>query len=228
MTEELIGIYKITSPSGKIYIGQSVNINKRFGTYRRLHCKSQAKLYASFLKYGFNSHQFEIIELCELDKLNEREKYYVDYYNSFDSINGLNIRDGGGNNGRLSDEQKTKISQSLTGVKHSKERIEKNRLGHIGKKLTEEHKEKIRKTSPKNNLGKKASPETRRKQSISHLGKTNRLGCKLSEDQKKHLSNINRGELNPNYGKNKTQEAKTKISESLKTYWKIKKQCQKS
>ena len=45
-----IGIYKITSPSNKIYIGKSNNINRRFKEYIKLRCKQQPKLYNSFKK----------------------------------------------------------------------------------------------------------------------------------------------------------------------------------
>lgn len=42
-----IGIYKITNPKGKIYIGQSIDIDKRINTYRLMHCKDQKLLYNS-------------------------------------------------------------------------------------------------------------------------------------------------------------------------------------
>ena len=48
----MIGIYKITSPSNKIYIGQSIDIEKRFYYYRKLYCLKQVKLYRSFIKIG--------------------------------------------------------------------------------------------------------------------------------------------------------------------------------
>ena len=44
-----IGIYKITSPSNKVYVGQSININARFKSYLRLSSnKKQSRLYNSF------------------------------------------------------------------------------------------------------------------------------------------------------------------------------------
>ena len=64
----VIRIYKITSPSNKIYIGQSVNIIKRIKRYLILDCESQRKLYNSLKKYDFQNHMFEVIEICnELD-----------------------------------------------------------------------------------------------------------------------------------------------------------------
>lgn len=86
------GIYKITSTSGRIYIGQSVDIDRRKGTYKRMEScvKNQVKLYNSIKKYGWNSHLFEILEECAIDLLNERERYWQEFYNS-NSKDNLNI-----------------------------------------------------------------------------------------------------------------------------------------
>lgn len=54
-------IYKITSPSNKIYIGQTWDWIKRKSVYRRNACKGQIKLYNSLVKYGFINHILEII-----------------------------------------------------------------------------------------------------------------------------------------------------------------------
>lgn len=86
----MIGVYKITSPSGKIYVGQSIDIDRRFYQYKLKRCKYQLKLYNSFLKYGIENHSFEVIEECDLNILTEKEGYWQDY---FDCINnGLNCR----------------------------------------------------------------------------------------------------------------------------------------
>ena len=86
----MIGIYKITSPSNKIYIGQSVNIEKRFTSYKRMYVKNekQTKLHRSFLKYGFENHSFEVVEECEIIYLNESERYWQEFYDCLNS--GLN------------------------------------------------------------------------------------------------------------------------------------------
>ena len=59
----MIGIYKITSPTNRIYIGQSINIEYRFKQYRWIKAKSQTRLRNSFLKHGVENHKFEIV--CE-------------------------------------------------------------------------------------------------------------------------------------------------------------------
>lgn len=87
----IVGVYKITSPSEKIYIGQSTNIYLRWERdYYTLQCKDQPKLYNSLKKYGPENHKFEIIEECSLEQLNERERYWQDIYNVL-SKNGLNL-----------------------------------------------------------------------------------------------------------------------------------------
>lgn len=60
-----VGIYKITSPSNKIYIGQSTNLQYRFKQYSRIECKNQTKLYNSLLKHGSTNHRFRSLNLSK-------------------------------------------------------------------------------------------------------------------------------------------------------------------
>lgn len=69
-TVKITGIYKITSPAGKVYIGQSTDIYKRWEQYRKQYFKKQYKLYYSIQKYGYDNHKFSIVEECEESKLN--------------------------------------------------------------------------------------------------------------------------------------------------------------
>lgn len=88
----MIGIYKITNPSNRIYIGQSVNIEKRFNNYKNINKSDrQKKLNSSFRKYGIESHVFEIVEECTIEQLNIRERYWQDFYNVV-SKDGLNCQ----------------------------------------------------------------------------------------------------------------------------------------
>jgi hypothetical protein len=103
----MIGIYKITSPTGKIYIGQSTNINNRKYYYSSIKCNKQPKLYNSLLKYGWEQHIFEIVEECNLEQLNDKEIYWGMYYNVLGE-DGLNLRLGDAN-GVCSEETKQKI-----------------------------------------------------------------------------------------------------------------------
>lgn len=83
----MVGIYKITSPTGRVYIGQSEEIPSRWSTYRQMGVgvKRQRKLYRSFSKHGIENHIFEIIEECLIEDLNCRERYWQDFY---DVLNG--------------------------------------------------------------------------------------------------------------------------------------------
>lgn len=83
------GIYKITSPTNKIYIGQSMNVRRRLDQYKRLECKRQPKLYSSLSKYGFDNHIFEIIEECPESYLDELEIWWKYYYGIQCVENGL-------------------------------------------------------------------------------------------------------------------------------------------
>jgi group I intron endonuclease len=110
-----IGIYKITSPSNKIYIGQSSNIDQRIKDYRKtIHCKGQVRLYNSLIKYGFENHSFEVIEYCQYNDLNKRERYWQDFYDVI-NLNGLNCKltPCEGKKMELSKEARKKISDKV-------------------------------------------------------------------------------------------------------------------
>jgi group I intron endonuclease len=112
-----IGIYKITNPKGRIYIGQSVDLENRFYHYKIMNCKKQPRLYNSFLKYGVENHDFQILEECNLSYLSEKERYYQEKYNVL-SKQGLNCVLTSYENvrGRMSEESKQKISLKNKGV----------------------------------------------------------------------------------------------------------------
>src|SRR6478609_2417051 len=84
-------IYKITSPSKKVYIGSTVNIKRRWSLYRSLNCKSQRKLYSSFLKYGVCNHIFEIVTECSIEELLKLETHWGLFYNVLGKKTGLNL-----------------------------------------------------------------------------------------------------------------------------------------
>lgn len=145
----IIGIYKITSPSGKIYIGRSLNCNQRKNIYKNLLCDRQPKLYNSLLKYGWINHKFEIIHQCDESQLNDLEIYYITLYNTFDTNVGLNLQSGGGVR-RQSEETKDKIGKAHRGKilsEVTRNKISKSMIGHkrwLGKKHTDETKAKMK------------------------------------------------------------------------------------
>lgn len=87
-----IGIYKITSVTSKIYIGQSINVEGRIFCYRKIeNAKSQRRLYHSLKKHGYNNHTFELIHECDVEELNFWERHYQDLFDVV-GANGLNCR----------------------------------------------------------------------------------------------------------------------------------------
>jgi group I intron endonuclease len=148
----MIGIYKITNPNGKIYIGQSKNIKLRIDTYRRLNkqVSSSPKLYRSFLKYGFISHKIEVIEECSIELLNERERFWQEFYNVIElGLNCIltNTKDKRKISKSISDEHKKKISEFHKGKKLSQETIEKIKIARLKQIITDQHKINISKNS---------------------------------------------------------------------------------
>ena len=126
---KICGIYKITSPNGKIYIGESSDINTRKYYYKIVSCHKQVKLYNSLKKYGWDAHNFEIVEECEFDELLCRERYWQDFY---DVLNvGLNceLTNCGGQKRILSQESRDKIGKANSGSNN----------GMYGKNLSKEH-----------------------------------------------------------------------------------------
>jgi len=172
----MIGIYKITSPNNRVYIGQSVNIEKRFVTYKKYsNNNKQPRLFASFKKYGCENHIFEILEECEIKELNTKERYYQDIFNCIDT-NGLNCRltKHFGKSGKLSKETRIKIGLSKIG--------NKNRVGM-------KHSEEVKKRMSDVKKGKFVSLETKNKQSL--VGK----GRKNSEETIKKMSMAKKGKV---------------------------------
>ncbi len=166
-----IGIYKITSPSGKIYIGQSVNIALRWNQYKLLYKTIMGpKLYHSLKKYGCDNHTFEVIEECNADQLDEREIYWGHHFNVLGE-NGLTLKLG---NGRqiVSQETKQKMSENIKGKKTGKESKGSGRKA--GFTYSDEIKQKMREAKlnkPSNHKGSKDSIETLIKKSEAKKGK---------------------------------------------------------
>ncbi len=92
----MIGIYKITNKvNGKIYIGQSINIEQRWIDHKKRSKRYKTPLYEEIRKYGLDNFIFEVIEECSLELLNDKENFWIKYYNSTDKNKGYNILKSG-------------------------------------------------------------------------------------------------------------------------------------
>ena len=106
----MIGIYKIENlVNHKCYIGQAVDINRRWRKHRETYNEPkfpqyEYPLYRAMRKYGFENFSFEVLEECSREELNEKEKIYIEKYNAF--FEGYNQTLGG--DGSICPERVTK------------------------------------------------------------------------------------------------------------------------
>lgn len=127
----------INKENGHKYVGQTTRtVNKRWAQHideaRRM---SGYPLHRAIRKYG--THMFMIRELCEcsVDELDEKEKHYIDLYDTFKDPQHYNAKDGG-DSPILSEETKQKISESKSKLVHTEEHI--NNISTSLKQLTKD------------------------------------------------------------------------------------------
>lgn len=158
----MIGIYSITNiANNKKYIGQSVDVKTRIRNHKwalRHNQHQNDHLQKSFNKYGEDCFIFDVICECEEDRLDELERYYIEYYDCMNPSKGYNAESGGSLNKHWSEELTLKMKEI---------RSHKENNGMYGKHHTEETKEIMRQKA----LGRVLSQETKDKLSESHKGK---------------------------------------------------------
>lgn len=218
--KKIVGIYKITSPSGRVYLGQSWDIKHRWVDYGKSTTKSQPYLNHSFKKYGKKAHSFEVIHELPPDvdqqTLDKYEQLYMDLYRGC-GIVLMNIREAG-SQGRLSEETKRKVSQSLIGHTPWNKGIKGYKIH------TDEYKQKLSeslKGMKPNNFGKPRSVSACIKTAMKNRGQ------KRTPQQ---LDNIReaRKRIGPqmggikNKGKIRTEAHRKNLGESLRRSGKMK------
>lgn len=225
---EAIGIiYKATNlVNGKIYIGKTsrkLEVRIKEHVYRANKGVGKSAFAQALVKYGENNFNWCVIdEAYSLDELNDKEVFWIEFYNSYRANNfqkGYNLTVGGeGVIGyKYTNDDREKIRLSRIGKNHSDETRVKIRLSNIGlqsgnkhpmfgKKFSPERCEKISKKLMNHNV----SEETRRKLSKAHAGK------KLSSEHVEKMRKNFTGEGNGMFGKTHSDESKDKISKANK------------
>lgn len=184
---KVCGIYKITNNlNGKVYIGKSVNIWKRWQSHKDKLTKGihfNTHLQSSYNYHGSTYFNCDILEECLESELNDKEKYWITQLNSRDKHLGYNKVEGGlggvlnleslekmanSLKGRkLSDETKLKISKALTGKTRPQKVKDQISISKTGQPKTESHKQKISDTLK----GRPLSEDTKLKMSLVRKGK---------------------------------------------------------
>lgn len=213
---KICGIYKITSPSGNIYIGQTGNFKARLNAYKRASkCSlNDSLINRSLKKYGYGAHSFLLIHELPQDvsggTLTTYEQIYLDQYKET-GHNLLNICLAAGSTRgiKASEETKRKLREARKKRIFTKETGMRISLALKGRPKSEETKRKLREV----NLGKKASVETKIKMSLTRKGN---YGKKLSEETKEKIRQ-------KQMGRSKTAEEIDKWRYSMKQMMEIRK-----
>lgn len=168
------GIYCIENiKTHKKQIGQSVDIDSRWNSHvnelkRGVHHNDY--LQKSWDKYGKDYFKFYILEYCEKDKLDEREIYYINFYQTMDRKYGYNLKTGGQASNSLSNETKEKLSKAIKETYLNPERKQIQSTNALKQWSDPDIKEKI---SGKNNgmYGKHHTEESKQKMREKRIGK---------------------------------------------------------
>lgn len=109
-------IYKIENKvNGKVYVGQTIrSVKERFKCHKhrlKNNCHENEYLLNAWNRYGEENFKFEIIEYCDIDDIDEREKYWIDFYRKKNGV--YNIENGGNFNKDIPKETRVKLSKSV-------------------------------------------------------------------------------------------------------------------
>lgn len=222
------GIYRILcTVNNKSYIGSAYDLYRRWNNHRSTlrkgtHCNRH--LQNAWNKYGVDTFAFEILELCDVDVLLEREQHYIDTWQPFGAY-GFNIvvdakrpmegrkhsdearirmsiaQKGIGKGIPLSDETKRKLSIANTGRVFSPEHRAKMSIANTGRYYSLETRAKIAIGASKAQKGRAKTPEHRAKIALANVGKV------ISQETRDKISAANTGNSHPH-----TAQSKAKIA----------------
>lgn len=129
-------VYLIISPTGRRYIGSTLqNIKRRWKAYTDLKCSSQKRIYNSLKKYGPEKHIFEVIWEGDVSEMLKMERILGEEHNVMDRKMGMNLRLPGYDDvtGVVSEVTREKIRTAVTGMRSSDETKKKIGLSSSGK-----------------------------------------------------------------------------------------------
>jgi group I intron endonuclease len=237
----MIGVYLLTNlVNGKVYVGQSINIEGRWKDHFHYH-RAPKCLQAAIDKYGADNFKKEVLQECLRDELDEYEIFYIAKYRSSEKEIGYNRCPGGSTNRGFKWDME-KYHPPMTGKRHSEETKEKMRRSHkdqsgeksywygksgpgvtnYGNHHTEETKERIRRSMPdrtgdNNPMRGKNAFEGKTPEEMKEIGE--KISTRVSEARKKKFQE------DPEFSKRMAEvraewmsrpEVRKKMSESAK------------
>ena len=97
--QNLSCIYKLDFPNNKIYIGKSIDLKRRMREHNKPN-EIETVVDRAIKKYYGKIPEVTILERCKVERLSEREKYWISYYQATDRNIGYNISNGGEYDGK--------------------------------------------------------------------------------------------------------------------------------
>lgn len=147
------GIYHIKNKiNGKVYIGCASVFGSRWDKHKHLLRRNRhhsEHLQNSWNKYGEEAFEFKVLKLCPIEKLAEEETKYFESTKCQDREFGFNVA-GPGSHRVVSEETKAKIGRAFKGKKLTEEHVQKIKDGLRGVKfppITEETRERLKKSA---------------------------------------------------------------------------------
>ena len=228
----MVGIYHITNlKSGKVYIGQSIDIYKRFRDHKAAlngGYHQNRYLQNAWNKNGETNFIFGILEECAEDDLVKKEQFWIDFYGGINDSANYNFREAG-SRGKVSDKTRKIMSDNTKKLRQDPDWVARNSEG-IKRAWTDERRQYMSKLK----TGSKASEETKKKMSETRKGKprseeTKRKiseslkGHKVSDSTKQKISNSVKRTIKDKPAFKHTEEVKEKIRLAAIEQWKKRK-----